>query len=39
MNIHYASVSPGYFAAIGTRLLAGRDFTSGMTAPPRGFSS
>lgn len=27
MNIHYASMSPGYLAAIGTRLLAGRDFT------------
>jgi predicted permease len=27
MNIHYASVSPGYLDAIGTRLIAGRDFT------------
>ena len=28
MNINYASVSPGYFDAMGTRLVAGRDFTS-----------
>ena len=27
MSINYASVSPGYFDAIGMRLVAGRDFT------------
>jgi predicted permease len=27
MNINYSSVTPGYFDAIGTRILRGRDFT------------
>jgi hypothetical protein len=27
MNINYASVTPGYFDAIGTRIVRGRDFT------------
>jgi predicted permease len=37
MSVHYASMTPGYLAAMGITLVAGRDFTArdDSTAPPQ----